>query len=197
VLERLEASIAAGDARPARRRAASWLVVGGLAVASGVIAVLAWPGPARVSIRGDAPVSSAVDRARGYGSGRAPHRRTPTATHSPVVDEPPPPRLQPTPRPPLKRTPPASALAEDTLGVELALLRRARRALERDDYASASAALVEHGRSFAFGQLAEDRDALWVVLRCRNRAKNTGRAAFEAAHPSSHHLVAIEASCGD
>ena len=69
--------------------------------------------------------------------------------------------------------------------------------MQKGDFEAAAEILEQHGRDFPTGQLREDRDALWVVLRCRKGARNDGRAAFEAAHPSSHHLVAIRSACDE
>lgn len=177
------------------RRAAAWLVAS-FAVASGVTAVLAWPRPEVRTVHSAAPVSAAIDEARTVLPKRPRPRAappTPSVSPQPV----PPPLLEPaveeaTPRRPSK---PATTPPNDDLVRELALLRQARLAMREEALDRAAAALREHGSDFPSGQLAEDRDALWVIVRCHKDAKNTGRAAFEAAHPSSHHLVAIRAAC--
>ncbi len=197
VFERIESAIESPPAEPPRR-AAAWLVAG-VAVASTVTAVLAWPGPGLATIDGPAPVTEAVESARDA----APNARADPST--PVRPEPTPSTMEaePPPEPPrpeaFKSVSPnvVSAPADADLVAELGLLREARLAMQRGDLVVAAKALNEHGRVYPGGQLSEDRDALWVVLRCRKGSRNDGRAAFEAAHPSSHHLVAIRTACDE
>lgn len=197
VLERIESAIEPPPAQ-APRRAAAW-VVAGVAMASTVTAALAWPRPELAELAGAAPVTEAVESARDA----APRARVrpsvpvrPEPTPSPVESE----SASAPPRPaapkgvsPHVDSPPADA----NLVAELAILRKARVATQRGDLVAAAKALNEHGRVYPAGQLSEDRDALWVVLRCRKGSRNDGRAAFEAAHPSSHHLVAIRTACDE
>lgn len=197
VLERIELASESPPAEPPRR-AAAW-VVAGVAMASTVTAVLAWPRPELAAIDGPAPVTEAVESARDA----APKPRARPST--PVRPEPTPGAVEskPTPVPPRpaasKSVSPESdpPPADADLVAELAILRKARLAMQRGDLVAAAEALNEHGRTYPTGQLSEDRDALWVVLRCRQGSRNDGRAAFEAAHPSSHHLVAIRAACDE
>ncbi len=63
------------------------------------------------------------------------------------------------PRPPLR--------PEDALKVEVELLGRARAALDHGSPDAALAALRHHGRRFADGQLAEEREALEIVALAR------------------------------
>lgn len=190
VLEHLEAELAASEA-PRRVAAAAFLAVS-VAVAASVTAVVAWPRPSsRVP---EDPVSVAIDRARETSPRAARDAPEPAPSPSPSV----PPSVAPEPVPSVAPTlapKPSPVPSDDTLVRELALLRKAKTAMRDGRVTQAKAALREHGRSFPSGQLAEDREALWVIVRCGEHARNTGRAAFEAAHPSSHHLVAIRAAC--
>ena len=198
VFERIEASIEPPAERP--RRAAAWIVAG-VAMASTVTAVVAWPRPEFATMQRLAPVSEAVDSAR---DAVPKSRARPSA---PTLPPPTPTVTEPDPLPVSPRTSPVKAAAPEPdtaappadadLVAELAILREARVAMQQGDLAAAAKALNEHGRSHPAGQLSEDRDALWVVLRCRRGNANDGRAAFEAAHPSSHHLVAIRAACDE
>lgn len=56
---------------------------------------------------------------------------------------------------------------EDALKIEVALLGRARSALDRGSPDAALAALRHHGRRFGDGQLAEEREALEIVALAR------------------------------
>ncbi len=196
VFERLQAEIEAEAVTEPPRRAAAW-VIAGVAAAASVAAVIAWPRPELQMLQSDAPVSTAVDRARSVVPTPAPAEPRPRP--APRIERPDPQPEEPPPEPApavRARTPPEVAPArDDDLLRELALLRKARQAMQRDELGAARAALRSHRKMFASGQLAEDRDALWVIVRCREGSNNTGHAAFEAAHPSSHHLVAIRAAC--
>lgn len=200
MLARLEASIESPAEPP--KRAAAWIVAG-VAMASTVTAVIAWPRPQPAALEGRAAVSEAVDAARAATPRRAarpPANSSPEPTPEPSL-QPPGPSARPGHAPATKPVPaepaPETSQAQPGLVAELALLRKARAAMRRGDLDAAAQSLSEHGRSFPTGQLSEDRDALWVVLRCRKGAANDGRAAFEAAHPSSHHLAAIAVACGE
>ncbi len=201
VLERIESDLAVPEAR--RRAAAAVILVASVAVAASVTAVVAWPRP---SLQGlESPVSAAIDRAREADHTRAASLRgadpRPAPTPEPTPGAPPSfapaPSVAPTPAPaPAPPTPePTTVPSEDTLASELRLLQQAKSAMRDGRVAQAKTALREHGRSFPNGQLAEDREALWVVVRCGEDSRNTGRVVFEAAYPSSHHLVAIRAAC--
>lgn len=199
LLERIEASLETPAEPP--RRAAAWIVAS-VAVASTVTAAVAWPRLEFATLQGSAPVTEAVESARDA---------TPKArvVRPPVAPQPMPETELPaqTPEPSSAASKPSVSTsgtaspdavpADAELVAELAILRKARVAMKRGDLAAARKALNEHGRAYPSGQLSEDRDALWVVLRCRNGAPNDGRAAFEATHPSSHHLVAIRAACDE
>jgi hypothetical protein len=74
------------------------------------------------------------------------------------------------------------------LAEERALLDRARRQLASGEPARALSFLEEHGRRFAKGELAEEREAMWVnvlaLLGRKEQAKARGDA-FQARFPNS------------
>jgi hypothetical protein len=72
--------------------------------------------------------------------------------------------------------------------VELRLLRKARVAVARGDFATALSPLAEHARRFKNGRLAEEREALRVkALAGLGRTEEARRAAaaFRARFPRS------------
>jgi len=76
----------------------------------------------------------------------------------------------------------------DSVREELRLLRRARAAVGRADYAAALFPIGEHARRFPDGKLAEEREALRVKsLAGLGRTEQARRAAarFEARFPNS------------
>jgi hypothetical protein len=77
---------------------------------------------------------------------------------------------------------------------ELRLLRRARGAVAREDFAAALLPIIEHARRFRNGRLAEEREALRVkALVGLGRTEDARRAAasFEARFPNSVLLPAV------
>ena len=77
---------------------------------------------------------------------------------------------------------------------ELRLLRQARGAVAREDFASALGPIAEHGRRFASGRLAEEREALRVkALAGLGRLVDARRAAeaFKVRFPRSVLLPAV------
>jgi hypothetical protein len=77
---------------------------------------------------------------------------------------------------------------------ELRLLRQARTAVAREDFAAALSPIGAHAREFPNGRLAEEREALRVkALVGLGRADDARRAAtgFEARFPRSVLLPAI------
>lgn len=77
---------------------------------------------------------------------------------------------------------------------ELVLLRQARAAVARQDFAAALGPISEHARQFKSGRLAEEREALRVkALSGLGRAEEARRAAdaFEARFPRSVLLPAV------
>jgi hypothetical protein len=92
---------------------------------------------------------------------------------------------RPEPRTSIGTSPPAE---ESSLTDELALLERARIALGRGDPQDALRLLAEHERSFATGELVEERRALRILALCDAGKTVQGRAearAFLAAHPAA------------
>lgn len=92
-------------------------------------------------------------------------------------------------------TPPAA-----TLDDEAALLRAANRALGAGDTALALARLSEHASRFERGTLAQDRDALRVVVLCRAGRRSDAVAArkrFLERWPQSVHASRVRAACPD
>lgn len=201
MLERIESSIAQGDAPAAQAppRAAAWMVWGAVAAAS-VATVWVWTSRDEVRVAAPNPISGAVDRAveQATQQPRAPERSLQTPPRA-VLPTPaprvPPPASVPHPR---GRAQAAGAKAiepDNSLKRELDLLRQARVALREGRLVSATASLQAHALAHPQGQLAEERDALLVVVRCTGGKANTGRVAFERSHPGSHHLPSIRVAC--
>jgi hypothetical protein len=83
---------------------------------------------------------------------------------------------------------------QDAASAELHLLRQARAAVARGDFAAALPAIAEHARRFKNGRLAEEREALRVkALAGLGRTEEARRAAtaFEGRFPHSVLLPAI------
>jgi hypothetical protein len=82
----------------------------------------------------------------------------------------------------------------DAARAELRLLRQARAAVAREDYASALRPIAEHARRFKDGRLSEEREALRVKsLAGLGRTDDARRAAtaFRARFPRSVLLSAV------
>ena len=82
----------------------------------------------------------------------------------------------------------------DAARAELRLLRQARAAVARGDYAAALSPIAEHARRFKDGRLAEEREALRVkALAGLGRTDEARRAAraFRARFPRSVLLPAV------
>ena len=82
----------------------------------------------------------------------------------------------------------------DAARAELRLLRQARAAVAREDYAAALPPIAEHARRFKDGRLAEEREALRVkALAGLGRTDEARRAAtaFRARFPRSVLLPAV------
>ena len=89
--------------------------------------------------------------------------------------------------------PPALSRA-DAARAELRLLRQARAAVAREDYAAALPPIAEHARRFKDGRLTEEREALRVKsLAGLGRSEDARRAAaaFRARFPRSVLLSAV------
>jgi hypothetical protein len=107
---------------------------------------------------------------------------------------PPLPKLDPLP-PVAGRSRAALAAPAETARRERALIERARTALQRNEPKEALAALDEHRRRFAHGQLAEEREALMTLalfaLHRTNEALDQART-FKNSYPESIFWPAIE-----
>jgi hypothetical protein len=82
----------------------------------------------------------------------------------------------------------------DSARAELRLLRQARAAVAREDFAAALSPVAEHTRRFRDGELAEEREALRVkALAGLGRTEQARRAAaaFRARFPRSVLLPAV------
>jgi hypothetical protein len=117
----------------------------------------------------------------------------PPAAPAPVATPRPAPVVQvepaPAPEPAAARPSPA-----DLARAELHLLRQARAAVAREDYASALPPIADHARRFKDGRLAEEREALRVkALAGLGRTDDARRAAaaFKARFPRSVLLPAV------
>ncbi|HXJ19061.1 MAG TPA: hypothetical protein VMT03_02425 [Polyangia bacterium] len=85
--------------------------------------------------------------------------------------------------------------SEDTASAELRLLRQARDAVARQDYAAALPPLAEHARRFKNGRLTEEREALRIkALAGLGRTDEARRAAqgFQNRFPRSVLLPAVQ-----
>ncbi|MCB9715301.1 MAG: hypothetical protein H6712_15645 [Myxococcales bacterium] len=192
------------------RRAAAGVLWWGKAVAAsvglGVTAVLSVKltvmGWAVLTHETPAPPPSVEERAS---SSSAP-RSAPVAASeapapsSPAIAEPstsgPASASSPRPRPPAPRAElPASTT--DALRAELALMDRARAALERDDVLALWQLASEHERRFPAGALREERQAWLVVAACAlGRSDAPQRAArFLREHAGSAQAPRVRQTC--
>jgi hypothetical protein len=95
---------------------------------------------------------------------------------------------------PLTPPVPRSLTRGDAARAELRLLRQARAAVLREDFAAALPPLAEHARRFRNGRLAEEREALRVKALAglgRDREAARTAAAFEARFPRSPLVSAV------
>jgi hypothetical protein len=101
----------------------------------------------------------------------------------------------PTPSRTPSRPPPSPPSAPSGLRAEHALLEQARAALARGDAEAALGAVEAHASRFPLGQLAEEREALYVralVLAHRGDDAAARARAFFDAYPDSIHRGAVE-----
>jgi hypothetical protein len=147
-------------------------------------------------------LASAAVGAAAYEVGTRVLRSPPPAPIAPA-----PPAAAPAPRPALPPAvaaepapPPEPALAAPAMSpaevarAELRLLRQARAAVARGDFAAALVPLAEHARRFKNGRLTEEREALRVKsLAGLGRTEEARRAAdaFRARFPRSVLLPAV------
>lgn len=145
----------------------------------------------------DRPARAQPSTPTATGSSHAPPTNEPadlaspaTATTDDRAAEPPNARSDTSGSPTKRSAVEPQARAADPLREEIALLTRARRALERGDTDDALQTLEVHARRFPRGQMAEDRAALRPQVLCS--AGNSGQAlatavAFARAYPKSAH----------
>ncbi|MCX4247740.1 hypothetical protein [Paraliomyxa miuraensis] len=130
--------------------------------------------------RPPAPAPGARTRARGPDSALAPSPRASVGGDQSAL----------APRPSVE------AAGLDVAG-EVAVLRRAKAAIEGRDWARASSVLVEYEQSYPGGVLALDARALRVLVDCHQRATNAVVRAtdFLQRHPSSSLRDRIRDAC--
>ena len=175
-LARARAALAAGEASPAVVPSAAprtrWAVAAALVcVASAAVgaAVHVHPTPAPTDQR-----ISPVDVVAAPVVALAP----PSVPVAPIGDVPAPAGAMAAPR----------ATTADVVRAELRLLRQARAAVARADFAAALPPIAEHARRFKHGRLVEEREALRVkALAGLGRTDESRRAAasFQARFPKS------------
>jgi len=119
---------------------------------------------------------------------------TPVVVPSPVTAPAAAPPAAPLSSPPAPASLPSRSLPANPAPEELRLLRQARAAVARHDFAAALPPIAEHARRFKHGRLAEEREALRVrALSGLGRTDEAQHAAdaFEARFPRSVLLPAV------
>ena len=160
-----------------------------------------WAAAAAVCILGIAAGAAAYQIRARLAPGPAPGDR-PAVPVARAAKEIATPALPPLPAPAAAVVPPAPApvLARPALSradaarAELRLLRQARAAVAREDYADALPPIAAHARLFKDGRLAEEREALRVKALVgvgRTAEARRAAAAFRARFPRSVLLPAI------
>jgi len=135
----------------------------------------------------------AAAAAVGVGGGTAAYlevRRERAQSRPPVVTPAPPPAAGARPG-----APPAPQPPVDTLGEERGLLDRARQDITQGLLAEAGALLKRHAAEFPSGQLAEEREALFIrllVREGRDREARIRAQRFRKLHPRSIQLPGID-----
>jgi hypothetical protein len=134
-----------------------------------------------------APVVAApapVAAAPGPVAAPAPATPAPAAAAAPAAVEPP-------------RKPAHHSDPDEALPAERELLEQGRAALGRGDSARALAAVARHQKRFPHGQLAEERESLWIralVAAGEPDAARARAADFRARYPRSIFLPVVEAT---
>lgn len=217
---RIESSLDAGspgpslEPRPAAR--APWVApaaVVTLAVAAAVIAVVTLgPWGSREADPSRTPTQTPYQSAPPQPEKTAPAAVTPRApgpqapetspsTEAPAILDAPstPPgkraHRDPGPASPSSREP---APVTDELQAEMALIRRARQALQAGRAAGALEVLDAHARAFPRGQMREDRQVLRIEALCAADKAPQARAEvrlFLRAFPGSAHATRVRAMC--
>lgn len=88
------------------------------------------------------------------------------------------------------------SLEADPLAVELALLRRARRALADGDTSAALVALREHQERFPDGALAAEREGTRALVLCARGGSSEPARVFLRDYPRSPLAARVRAACG-
>ncbi len=224
-LERIRGRLAAGERveddsplveAPPRRAAAAGLVVLGKSASASVgiagavllsikLAAVGWAGleePPRPPASTSEPSAPAVVRSespRNDPSIRTPapplESAAPNVGESPPTPDSPRPVDRETTRP--RSTTPPDAAAADRLRAEVALMDRARAALDRGDANALWSMMDEHARRFPDGALREEREAWRAVAACRLTHANAAARAtrFLDAHPRSAQAAKVRRAC--
>jgi len=90
------------------------------------------------------------------------------------------------------------AAADTELRRELELLQAAKTERDAGDTRTSLATLAAHARAFPSGQLAQERDAIAIEIRCKTAERPRARRdldAFARDHPSSTHLARLRSAC--
>lgn len=201
VWQRLDASMAETRADPPtrqtpidppRRRAATIVVVTGLAAAA-LLALCDLRGRL-----GDTPAPS--DSAAPHTAPSLPGEHTRSRTPPPREPTPEPPPPPPANTPTIEPSDDPAADRADDLAAELAHLQRARAALDRSDPDAALTHLAAHAGQFPGGQMVQDRQLLRVEALCARGDAPAARAeasAFLQRYPGSPHAVRVQSFCPD
>jgi hypothetical protein len=210
VQARLADSIAHSDhegrARLETRRRIAIAAIAALAAAAGIVLLARGlrstpTRPAEHDDRGQAPYERGDERTEPVDA------RTPEASATEAIAPAPAPveihveRATPPSRATVRsEVAPAPVAPDASLAAELAIVRSVRAAIDRDDPETALAAVAEHERRFASGQLVEERKSLRVEALCRAGKAPQARAeaqAFLREHPSSPHADRVRSTCKD
>ncbi len=108
------------------------------------------------------------------------------------------PTSRPTVSVPSADAPRAPVTAQDTLGLEMRILREAHAAFKRRDLAAAHGLLDEHARSYPRGVLREERLVLSTLVLCSEGHREEARRLADELvreHPRSAHLERLRGSC--
>lgn len=153
--------------------------------------------PTQSDDRGQAPYERGDERTEPVDP-RAPERDT----VDPITPAPMPVEVHaertPAPSRTTSRSEAAPARPDATLAEELAIVRSVRAAIDRDDPDAALAAVAEHERRFADGQLVEERKSLRIEALCRAGKAPQARAEaqiFLREHPRSAHADRVRSAC--
>jgi hypothetical protein len=138
---------------------------------------------------------TAVPPARESASIATPPAELPATTNSERTSE-----LSPhVDAPTVRRAPPErETAATPDLQRELEMLQKAKRLRDAKDSRGALAALTEHAREFPRGQLAEERQAIAIEIRCKTAERPRAQAdleGFARTYSLSTHLTRLRRAC--